>query len=104
MARDEASEVSRDWLAKTDIVPNDKLRNIRFYYSGNDWETPTCLRRSMTGPNLCFRMIEEGLTLKAETPISRLYYGPGQKWRPERGQWPQGPTGDLEKWTEERDF
>lgn len=39
------------------IVPNEKLRNLRFYYSGNDRETLTCLRRSMKGPNLCFRMI-----------------------------------------------
>lgn len=48
----------------------------------------------------------EGLTLKAETPISRMCYGPGQKWRPELGQWRQRwrSTGDLEKWTEERDF
>lgn len=46
----------------------------------------------------------EGLTLKAETLISRLYYGPGQKWRPELGQWRQRrrSTGDLEKGMEER--
>lgn len=54
MEGDEASEVSNDRLEKT---PNTEARNLRFYYFGNDWETLTCLRRNMTGPNLCFRII-----------------------------------------------
>lgn len=74
----------------------------------------TCLRRSMTGPDLCFRIIFQGLevlTRKAETATSRLYYVflvQARNGSPELGQWRWKwrwrYTGDVEKQMEARDF
>lgn len=36
-----------------------------------------------------------GTNAQAESPISRLYYGPGQKWRPELGRGGRGRGGGL---------
>lgn len=88
-----------------------KLRSFRAYYSGNDGETLTDVRRGKTEPHPHFIIITqglEGLTLKAQTLISRLYHGPGQKQWPKPAQWwwrqRWGCTDGAETWTEARAF
>ena len=85
MARDEAGQLSSDWPEKPCRL-DAKLRSFRAYYSGNDRETLTYLRRAKREPHQCFRIITQGLEgltlLKAWTLISRLYYGLGQKRLP----------------------